>query len=49
MAFLKSALRSGLAMKAVQVVRREAAKPENQRKAKEFADKAAQKVRNRRR
>lgn len=45
MAFLRNALRSGLALKAVQVAKREASKPENQRKAREFA----QKLRNRRR
>ncbi|GAA1731890.1 MULTISPECIES: hypothetical protein [Dietzia] len=45
MAFLRNALRSGIALKAVQVVKREASKPENQRKAREFAEK----MRNRRR
>lgn len=44
MAFLRNALKSGLALKAVQVAKREASKPENQRKAREFA----QKLRNRR-
>lgn len=45
MGFLRSALRSGIALKAVQVAKREASKPENQRKAREFAEK----LRNRRR
>lgn len=45
MGFLRNAMRSGIAVKAVQVVKREASKPENQRKARELADK----VRNRRR
>lgn len=45
MGFLRNALRSGVAIKAVQVVKREASKPENQRKAREFAEK----VRNRNR
>ncbi|MFN3601246.1 MAG: hypothetical protein ACK4UY_07660 [Dietzia sp.] len=45
MAFLRNALRTGIALKAAEVVKREASKPENQRKAREFADK----VRNRRR
>ncbi|MCD2262241.1 hypothetical protein K3888_05945 [Dietzia aurantiaca] len=45
MGFLSKAVKSGIALKAVDVVRREAAKPENQRKAREFAEK----MRNRRR
>ncbi|MBS7546858.1 hypothetical protein ACQREA_09585 [Dietzia cinnamea] len=45
MGFLRNALRSGVALKAVQVVKREASKPENQRKAREFVGK----MRNRRR
>ncbi|MET3860811.1 hypothetical protein ABIE38_001733 [Dietzia sp. 2505] len=45
MAFLRNALRTGVALKAAEVVKREASKPENQRKAREFADK----LRNRRR
>jgi hypothetical protein len=45
MSFLRSALRSGVAIKAVQVIKREAAKPENQRKAREVV----QKLRDRRR
>lgn len=39
MGFLGKAIKSGIALKAVDVVRREASKPENQRKAKEFAEK----------
>ncbi|MBB1025806.1 MULTISPECIES: hypothetical protein [unclassified Dietzia] len=45
MAFLRNALKTGVALKAVEVVRREASKPENQRKAREFAEK----LRNRKR
>lgn len=45
MGFIGKALKTGLALKAVDVVRREASKPENQRKAKEFAEK----LRNRKR
>ncbi len=36
MGLLRSALRTGLAGKAIQIARREASKPENQRKAKEL-------------
>lgn len=36
MGFLRKAIRGGIALKALQVVQREAAKPENQRKAKEM-------------
>jgi hypothetical protein len=39
MSFLKKAIRSGVAMKAAQVVMREASKPENQRKARELVQK----------
>ncbi|MBB1031755.1 hypothetical protein G6027_12835 [Dietzia sp. SLG310A2-38A2] len=45
MAFLRNALRTGVALKAAEVAKREASKPENQRKAREFAEK----IRNRRR
>ena len=38
MGMLKSALKTGIAVKFVDVVRREAAKPENQRKAREMVD-----------
>jgi len=36
MGLLKGALRTGAAMKALDIARREARKPENQRKAKEL-------------
>lgn len=36
MGFLRKAVRAGIVLKAVQVARREMAKPENQRKAKEM-------------
>ncbi|MFX1757792.1 hypothetical protein [Rhodococcus sp. As11] len=39
------AMKSAAAVKAIQVVRREAAKPENQRKAKEMLAKVQQKRR----
>ncbi|UTT47036.1 MULTISPECIES: hypothetical protein [Rhodococcus] len=39
------AMKSAAAVKAIQVVRREAAKPENQRKAKEMLAKLQQKRR----
>ena len=45
MGFVGKALKTGLALKADDVVRREASKPENQRKAKEFSEK----LRNRKR
>lgn len=45
MAFLRTALRSGLALKAAQVVRREMSKPENQRKAKELLARATRRHR----
>lgn len=47
MAFLRNALKSGLALKAVQVAKREASKPENQRKAREFAEKLRNRSRQR--
>jgi hypothetical protein len=40
MGFLRKAIRSGIAVKAGQVILREAQKPENQRKAKEMLAKA---------
>ena len=40
MGFLKKAIRSGIAVKAAQIVMREASKPENQRKARELLAKA---------
>lgn len=45
MGFLSKAIKSGVAVKAVDVVRREAAKPENQRKAKEFVQKLSNRKR----
>ncbi|UNX53900.1 hypothetical protein MF406_13090 [Georgenia sp. TF02-10] len=42
MGFIKNALKSGVALKGVQILRREAAKPENQRKARELANKLRQ-------
>jgi len=40
MGMIKSALKAGVVVKIVDVVRREAAKPENQRKIREFIDRA---------
>ncbi|WP_193312904.1 hypothetical protein [Georgenia subflava] len=40
MRFLRGALKGALAAKAIQIVRREAAKPENQRKARELLARA---------
>lgn len=39
MSFLNKAMKSGLALKAAQIAKREMAKPENQRKAKELLSK----------
>lgn len=39
MGFLGKAMKSGIAIKAVNIARREMAKPENQRKAKELVSK----------
>lgn len=36
MGFLRKAVGGGVALKAAQIIKREAAKPENQRKAKEL-------------
>lgn len=36
MGFLRKAVRGGIALKAAQIIQREASKPENQRKAKEL-------------
>ena len=36
MGLLKSALKTGIALKAIDIARKEASKPENQRKAKEL-------------
>lgn len=42
MGMLGKVIKSGIAIKAFQIIKREAAKPENQRKAKEFAAKIGQ-------
>lgn len=47
MGFLGKAIKSGIALKAVDVVRREAAKPENQRRAKELLQKVSNSARKR--
>lgn len=47
MGFLRKAIRGGIAMKAIQIVQRQAAKPENQRKAKELWAKAQDRRKNR--
>jgi hypothetical protein len=41
MGLFKGALKTGIAAKAIQVAKREASKPENQRKAKELIQKLA--------
>ena len=41
MSLIRTALRSGIALKALQIARREASKPENQQKAKELIAKLA--------
>ena len=41
MSFLRGAIKAGIAAKAIQIARREAAKPENQRRAKELMGKLA--------
>ena len=41
MGFLGKAAKAGLAAKAIQIARREASKPENQRKAKELVQRLA--------
>ncbi|WP_173406145.1 hypothetical protein [Actinotalea ferrariae] len=45
MSFIRSAIRSGLALKAARLIQREMSKPENQRKAKELLGKVAQRRR----
>jgi hypothetical protein len=45
MGILKKAIRSGIAVKAAQLVMREAQKPENQRKAREMVRKLQEKRR----
>ncbi|GLB63224.1 hypothetical protein NCCP2495_11020 [Dietzia sp. NCCP-2495] len=47
MGFLSKAIKSGIAVKAVEVAKREAAKPENQRKAKELFQKVSNSARKR--
>lgn len=47
MGLLGKAIKSGIALKAVDVVRREAAKPENQRRAKELLQKVSKSARKR--
>jgi len=47
MGMLSKFIKSGVAIKAIQIIKREAAKPENQRKAKEFATKFRQQRRSR--
>jgi hypothetical protein len=39
MGFIRNAIKSGIAIKAVNIIQREAAKPENQRKARAFVQK----------
>lgn len=46
MGMFKGALKAGIIMKVVDVVRREAAKPENQRKAREFVDRVRREAAN---
>ena len=41
MSMIRTALKSGIALKALDIARREASKPENQRKAKELLAKLA--------
>lgn len=45
MSFIRTAIRSGLALKAARFIQREMSKPENQRKAKELIGKVAQRRR----
>ena len=47
MGFLGKTIKSGIALKAVDAVRREAAKPETQRRAKELLQKARNSARKR--
>ena len=44
MGIVKSALKAGIVVKVIDVARREAAKPENQRKIREFVDRARTEV-----
>lgn len=43
MGLFKGVMKAGIAAKAIEIARREAAKPENQRKAKELVSKLANK------
>lgn len=45
MGFLRKAIKSGIAIKAAQIAKREMSKPENQRKAKELLQKVTDKRR----
>lgn len=45
MSFIRTAIRSGLALQAARFIQREMSKPENQRKAKELIAKVAQRRR----
>lgn len=47
MSFLSKALKSAAAAKAIDVARREAAKPENQRRAKELLSKVSDRTKRR--
>lgn len=47
MGFLRRAIRGGIALKAAQIIAREAQKPENQRKAKELYAKVRDRRKNR--
>ncbi|MFP5347178.1 MAG: hypothetical protein ACLGIA_09130 [Actinomycetes bacterium] len=49
MSFLDKALRSGAAVKALEIAKREAAKPENQRKARELLQRLRDRQAHRRR
>jgi hypothetical protein len=44
MGFVKGVIKTAIAVKAVDIVRREAGKPENQRKAKEMMGKVSSRV-----
>ena len=44
MGLLKGALKTGIAMKAIEIARREVSKPENQRKAKELLARVGNRV-----
>jgi hypothetical protein len=48
MGLLKGAIKAGIAMKVLEIIQREARKPENQRKAKELFAKLSERGANRR-